>query len=491
MTKKLLALATVLALLCSSTLTAYAAEYNLDEGSVTVGIDEQGTQYVNQNGIKADDSAPTITGGDGSQSITVSTTGENKANLTIENVNARTIEVGASNAAITVSGENNKVSNDSGGAGIHVSSGDLTITGDGTLDVKSVGTFGKCAAAIGSNSSEEMSGSISIKDEAKVTATVDSNISGAGAGIGSGRGGDMSGEINIENNATVNATSNKPERGGAGIGSGEAGDITESGSISIKDEAKVTATATGNIHSGAGIGSGTSGKMSGKIDIENNATVNATSNAASSGAAIGSGSILYAEMSGSISIKDEAKVTATATGIRAGAGIGSGQTGTMSGTIAISNKATVDASSTGSANSGEAIGAGAKGTNTGTIRYFDPDPEPTAPGSVACYRVVGENGLSVSCTSQQKDGVLTITVQRDEASFLITRVQLKDLADRGVKTIVFVTDGAASALAVSDLLTLAKLGDSFCLTHKGAEATLTLNGETLTDVRKPWSPEQP
>ena len=349
MKKRICYILLTLLLICVLPLTVLAAEYDLDKGNVVVSIDEEGSQCVNQNGNRQYDTNPTITGGNGSQSITVSTTGDDQANLTISNINAKTIEVGASNATITVSGENNQVTNDEG-AGIHVSSGNLTITGDGILEAT---TSKESSAAIGSNSYEEMSGSITIGGYAKVTGTCNSGDLDYGAGIGTGEAGKLSGSITIEGNATVEGTGSF----GAGIGSGfvgsyfmsENGKITESGSITIKDNAKVIGTSNGG---GAGIGSGFGNSMAGTITIDGTANV-----------------------------------TATATGMNSGAGIGSGagKQRYMSGTISISDKAKVNASSTGRYESGDAIGAGALGTITGTIRKPPSNEEALKEALAALY----------------------------------------------------------------------------------------------------------
>lgn len=255
--RRMLSLATALLLVTSLPLVALADTWNLSYGDITVSINGQGEQHVAQTwetGSKViQDSNPTITGGDGiSTKITVSTTGEAEANLTIKDVIATTIEVGASNATITVSG-NNKVSS-GGGAGIHVSSGNLTINGDGTLEAKGNST----SAGIGSGNDEEMSGSITIED--KVTVTVERK-DGSGAGIGSGNGGTMSGSITIGDTAKVNASTSHNNMPGVGIGSGAGGDM--SGKISISKKASVTATSNGT---GDAIGAGTNDEKTGTIE---------------------------------------------------------------------------------------------------------------------------------------------------------------------------------------------------------------------------------
>lgn len=543
MIRKISALLTALLLVTSLPLAALADTWNLDDGNITVSASESGQTVQQGTSDAVTDNDPTITGGSGKETITVTTTGEAQANLTIKDVDAKTIDVGESNATITVSGESNKVSD-----GIHVSSGDLTIAGDGTLEVGRSNN----GAAIGSNAKEDMSGSITITENASVTInpsydgnsyncagigsgfggnmsgeitiqeSVSVNVSqgsGNGAAIGSGSSGAMSGEITIQDSAVVDATGSS----GAGIGSGQDGAM--SGDITIQDNANVTS----NGKNGAGIGSGLGVKskysLSGTITIQGSATVNAT---ATSGAAIGSGS--DGNMAGNITIDGNANVTASTSHTddfepeksKPGAGIGSGSGGEMSGTINIGVNADVKAT----ANSKDgAIGAGTNGTvtETGSINLnWQPkptEPEPTVPEptepepsepeptepeptepeptepkptepeftqpeakGTAIYQMLNEDSVSVGYTSTVKDGVLTITVKGDYACLTGTVASLKLLASWGYKAITLVTDNATSTFALADLI--AKAPGTYALTHSGKEAALTLNGEALTGILK-------
>ena len=443
----MLALFTALVLVTSLTLAAFAGEYNLDEGSVTITASESGQTVKHGDKAGVSDASPIITQKDNSKTtdntITIKTEDSATANVTIKDVNIKAdkpgIAVGDSSLNLTVKGDN-KIENsiadsDYGtGAGIHVEDGNLTITGDGKLDVKTNGVENG-AAAIGGNNNQAMSGTITIEDNAKVTAT-----GKKGAGIGSGNIGEMSGSITIKDNAEVNATTTDED-------------------------------------SGAAIGSGTAGEMSGSITIKDNAEVNATTTDEDSGAAIGSGK--GSVMSGSITIEDNANVTATS---KDGAAIGSGYYGQMSGNIAISNKATVNASSTNGAN----IGAGSGGSDKGgTISYFDP-PEDSdqADKTTALYRVVDDKGISTGYKSELKDGVLTITVARPDANLTGTLSGLKTLTRWGVETIVFETESATSTFTLADLIAKGEEKAPFRLTHKGEEVTLTLNGEPIEGILK-------
>ncbi len=318
--KRIVSAALALLLAAGLPMAALAEEYDLANGNITVSANDSG-QYVSQEGgvtnekqttetvIKqADNTAAT------GNTITVETSGGAKAELTIEDLNVSSgdtsaIDVkGSSEAEITLKGDNKLETNNA--SVIHVSEGHVTITGDGTLYADNDSDSDH--AKIGSNGSEDTSGSIHITGNAQVTTGDDRHDHGVGNGaaIGSGRRGNMSGGITIDENATVIASSSED---GAGIGSGLRGDM--SGTITIGGNATVTGTSG---YDGAGIGSGENGTMSGTITIDGNAKVTAWSE--KQGAGIGAGE--DSGVSGTIWIGGDAKVTAGSD--CDGAGIGGG-----------------------------------------------------------------------------------------------------------------------------------------------------------------------
>ena len=318
--KRIVSAALALLLAAGMPMAALAEEYDLANGNITVSADDSG-QYVSQEGgvtnekqttetvIKqADNTAAT------GNTITIETSGGAKAELTIEDLNVSSgdtsaIDVkGSSEAEITLKGDNKLETNNA--SVIHVSEGDVTITGDGNLYADNDPASDH--AKIGSNDSEDMSGSIHITGNAQVTTGDDRNDAGYGDGaaIGSGKNGDMSGNIVIDENANVTVSSSEC---GAGIGSGEDGEM--SGNITITDNAEVVSTSG---YDGAGIGSGEGCDMSGTITIDGNAKVTAWSEG--QGAGIGAGE--NGGVSGTIRIGGDAKVTAGSASD--GAGIGGG-----------------------------------------------------------------------------------------------------------------------------------------------------------------------
>ena len=330
--KRLISGIIALVLIMGMPVSAFAADWYLEDGDITVSADSSGQTVSQDGGAAVADDAPVISQRDGStatdSTITISTSDGATANVTIEDVNISSngdaIDVGDSSANIKLEGDN-KLSSESG-SGIHVSGGDVTITGSGSLEAGSKNDNNN-NAAIGSHEGEDMSGDITIGGSTKITAESGRN----GAGIGSGDNGEMSGDIAIGDSSQVKA---KSVNDGAGIGSGDDGKM--SGSISIGGSSQVTAI-SGN--DGAGIGSGEESNMSGDITIGDDAQVTAWSE--DRGAGIGSGR--EGKVSGNITIGDNAQVSAGSD--RDGAGIGGGKKGsiTSTGRIIIRGSAKVTA----------------------------------------------------------------------------------------------------------------------------------------------------
>ena len=333
--RRLISAIIALLLVVNLSVTAFAAEWYLEDGDITVRAGDSGQTVSQGSSTDVADNAPVIKQRDSAaatgSTIIIQTTGDATANVTIQDINISStgdaIDVGSSSANITLEGDN-KIFSESGSA-LHVSDGDVTITGSGSLEAEIGGKYNN-NAKIGSHKDEDMSGKIHITGSATVTTKDDGedDIRGDGAGIGSGDGGNMSGSITIDENAKVNAFS---QEDGAGIGSGEYGNM--SGSITISGNAQVTA---GSGWDGAGIGAGNSKSGSTK-----------------------------SEMSGTITIGGNAKVTAWSED--GGAGIGSGEDGDVSGTIIIGGNARVTA---GSDDESAGIGSGNDGSITSTGRII-------------------------------------------------------------------------------------------------------------------------
>ena len=374
--KKLTASMIALIMSVSLPMTTYAANWYLEDGSVTVNADNSGQTVTQGSGSAVSDEAPVITqrnsSAETSSTITINTSDNADANVTIKDINIKSskdaIDVkGSSSANITLEGDN-KIFSETGSA-LHVSDGNVTINGSGSLkaEIQDEPDSGyNHNAKIGSHENEDMSGSIHITGDATVKTddNIASNCGGDGAGIGSGEDGEMSGNIVIDGNAQVEVSSNDR---GAGIGSGDEGNLSGNimiggnaqvsatgaensagigtgndgnfrGSITIDGNAKVTAKAGGdhNGYDGSGIGTGDEGKFTGTVTIGGNAVVVAAGS--DEGCGIGSSDGKY--MNGIIIIRDHAKVTAYAGDD--GAAIGSEDGGDMTGKIIIVGNAIVN-----------------------------------------------------------------------------------------------------------------------------------------------------
>ena len=425
--------------------------------------------------------------------------------MTLENVNIDTGTRGG--AAITTSGEGNvnielngtnTVQSGNTHAGVEKKdNGTLTIT-DEDKDGSLTATGGNYGAGIGGG--YEGSGSNIAIEGGKVKA-----IGGThGAGIGGGFGGSGS-NIAIKG-GKVEASS---VGGGAGIGGGSLGsgsNITVSGG---------EVTAQGGV-GGAGIGGGQGGSGS-KITISDGKV---TATGAGAGAGIGGG---YAGSGEGITIEGG---EVTAQGDAGGAGIGGGISGTGSDvTISGDAQVKVQGGTTGRDwHKGAAIGNGGTPTTDGNevspntsdlkvggfIQIYEPGknintdtPDRTIEGQkgdhswnagevttaetvpeskAAAYWVSDSQGQSIPYQAQQKDGVLTVTVQADTASLRGTTGSLSQLEAQGITGIRFVTNGAQSAFTLSDLLTSGT--GSFTLTHDGDKVTFTLESTDISGILK-------
>lgn len=352
---RVLSTAALMAMVSSIATAAFAEEYDLNKGSVTVETKDNGNTYVTQANTETTDhldtTGVTITsnGTQTSNTITVNTAENQTTNVTLQDVNikedqwsggaAMTIN-GKGDTEIELNGDNTLISGNYH-AGLEkagdVSQGSLTIkddkNNDGSDKAKdedgystggNTGTLiaagGYDGAGIGGRKNKEG------EDYRICTSTSDITITGGkikagsldetkkeypqteqgGAGIGGASDYGNATNITITGNADVSAA------GGyyaAGIGGGEYGDATN---ITISGNAKVTAA--GSNSGGAGIGGGDYG--TGSVLITDHADV--TAYGGNQGAGIGGG----ASCGGSVEISGNAKVTAV--GANGSAGIGSG-----------------------------------------------------------------------------------------------------------------------------------------------------------------------
>ena len=363
--QRLAALTVVAALMAGLSVPAFAATYNIGDGSITIEANGDGTAKVTQNESVTDkDDDVTVTGSNAGTSnvvdiinnteddlkITLSDVDiadtKGKAPLSVSGTGDTTIELDGNNS-LTGSGwsaglERNEEKDSDG----NVTSGKLTIQDEnknGSLEA--TGNYG--GAGIGGGNLKN-SGEIEITGG---TITATGALDGAGIG-GGGSGGDGTVTISGGNITARGGSSDNPNAiCGAGIGGGGGfGNAT----VTITGDAVIEeATGGGGC---AGIGSGYYNSKT-DITISGNAVVKNAQGGAQ-GAGIGGGGF---GGTGTVTITDNAKVD-NATGGEGAAGIGSGVLGDV--TVNISGNATVNAE--GGAN-GAGIGGGYASAGNVTI----------------------------------------------------------------------------------------------------------------------------
>ena len=315
---RVLSTAALMAMVSSIATAAFAEEYDLTKGSVTVETKDNGNTYVTQANTETTDhldtTGVTITsnGEQTSNTITVETAKDQTTNVTLENVHIESssawssdpapIEIkGNGNTNLELNGDNIVLSGNSEHAGIEKADkyghGTLTIKDDVNDDGKLVAGGYYNGAGIGGGGTYDTSCTSNIT----ITGGDITAVGGSyGAGVGSGNGGDAS-NIRIEGNAHVTAFAD----GGAAIGAGYGG----SSDVTITGHANVDAAG----RCGAAIGLGNLGYQT-TITISGDATVNAEG-------VDGTGAIGSGRSSGSkvtVNTKDNANVTAIADGVAIG-----------------------------------------------------------------------------------------------------------------------------------------------------------------------------
>ena len=334
---RVLSTAALLAMVSSIATAAFAEEYDLNKGSVTVETKDNGNTYVTQENTETTDhldtTGVTITsnGEKTSNTITVETAKDQTTDVTLQDVNIAVDTVDTKSGAIEIKGDgktnlelngNNTVLVQNNWSEEHAAIEKADKYGHGTLTIKDdVNDNGKPktgtkadttgtlvaggyhdAAAIGGGEGEFADTSNITITGGKITASGGTY----GAGIGGGYTGDAS-NIRIEGNADVIAFGNS----GAAIGSGYHSRVNSD--ITITDHATVTAASL----DGCGIGGGqdASGKVT--ITISGSASVNAQTR--NPPAAIGSDG-----SSATVNIEDNADVTAVGSGVAIGTGYSEG-----------------------------------------------------------------------------------------------------------------------------------------------------------------------
>lgn len=354
--QRLAALTVVAALMAGLSVPAFAATYNIGDGSITIEANGDGTAKVTQNETVNEKDDDVIVKGSGETTsnvievinnteddlkITLSDVDiadtKGKAPLSVSGTGDTTIELDGNNS-LTGSGwsaglERNEEKDSDG----NVTSGKLTIQDeDKNGSLEATGNYG--GAGIGG-------GNLKNSGEIEITG---GTITATGALDGAGIGGDGTVTISGGNITARGGSSDNPKAiCGAGIGGGGGyGNAT----VTITGDAVIEEATGGGAC--AGIGSGYYNSKT-DITISGNAEVkNAQGGAQGAGIGGGGGGLSTGGSIGTVTITDNAKVD-NATGGEGAAGIGSGVLGDV--TVNISGNATVNAE--GGAN-GAGIGGG-------------------------------------------------------------------------------------------------------------------------------------
>lgn len=491
--KRFLSSVLALVLIVSLPVSALAADWYLEDGDITVSADSSG-QTVSQGSTSVADDAPVIRQRDSSaatdSTITISTSDDATANVTIEDVNISSsgdsIDVGSSSANITLNGDN-KLSSESG-SGMHVSDGDVTITGSGSLKAESKGDNNN-NAAIGSHENEDMSGDITIGGDAQVTAESGRN----GTGIGPGEDKKMKGLIIIQDNAQVTAIAGDCA---AAIGSDDGYEMT--GTIIIIGNARVT---TGVLDDDDVYFDYKTKEIKYTLDEGYIGYIGDSQNSnheSGNGHYIIGPDVTINGLSGSDieALKDYINMRLSGEN-----NDGEPENLTKLDISSENGEFTVTAEGEGTVEKILYGGSETVPTAPGTypvtcvVRLDDETiefqigtfvvPEPKSPAeavqSAPLYRVTDKDGVDIAYKAEKNDGVLTITADEDHAVLTGTLAGIEQLKAQGVEKIVFVTNGASSAFSLNDLLEKGEIGETYKLTHDGKTVTFTL-GEKMTDI---------
>ena len=100
----------------------------------------------------------------------------------------------------------------------------------------------------------------------------------------------------------------------------------------------------------------------------------------------------------------------------------------------------------------------------------------------ARYTVKGLLGKQLLYTARQKDGVLTLDVPAEVATFRTTIEDMQTLQANGVKTLVLVTEKNTTTLNLSLLCEGQKSGTRVTLRHLGSSATLSVGLRCRRDL---------
>ena len=118
----------------------------------------------------------------------------------------------------------------------------------------------------------------------------------------------------------------------------------------------------------------------------------------------------------------------------------------------------------------------------GNIMLISGDELADTAKTEARYTVKGLLGKQLLYTARQKDGVLTLDVPAEVATFRTTIEDMQVLQANGVKTLVLVTEKNTTTLNLSLLCEGQKSGTRVTLRHLGSNATLSVGLRCRRDL---------
>ena len=496
--------ASMIALVMSMSLpmTTYAANWDLEKGSITVDADNSGQTVTQGSKPAVPDEAPVITqsSAETSNTITINASENATANVTISNVNIDT-----SGAAVSTGGKGN-VNIELDGTNTLKSGSEhagLEKSGDGKLTITDENGNGKLSATGGYSGAGIGGGD--QKNGSNITIT-GGEITAAGGKYGAGIGGGYHG-----NGSNITITGGKVTATGREYGAGIGGGAYAGGNDITITGGKVTATGG---EYGAGIGGGNQGNGS-SITITGGEV---TAAGGTNGAGIGGGLRKNGEkitVSGDATLKVQGGQTDAWDGAGAGIGNGGSLNEDFSGSFIPVNGAETEPDTS--------------NLTTGKIEYYAPgadmtkdeptsttlgsgQPEPASPGETTApaentvqapasepaekteesteykvpvqkpiCRVVDKDGKEIVFHTAQKDGVLAIATDSDFAMLTGEMKEIKALRNQGVSRIIFATKGRTSTFLLSDLLEKRAYGETYHMIHDG-EAVAFAVGDAMADV---------
>ena len=509
--RKIVSTLLALLLLASLPVSALAAEWDISKGDITVNAGSGGQTVTQGSQVDVPDSAPVITGSSTENTLTINAEKDQTANVTLSGVSIDTsIE---DKAAVSTNGEGNVSIELNGGstlrsgyehAGLEKNNGGSLTIADEDKNGKLTAWGGQQGAGIGGGVDGKGEGiAVSGNAQLKVRGGRVQGDYGTGAGIGGGGSYGTDG-AEVEPDICALNPSGKIEYYAPGSGmtgtpnktvTNPTGDfVWDSGTVTTPatctEKGVRTYTCTSSSHTKTEDIPALNHSFAGQEYVsDNNATCEqdgtktakcvryGTGGCTETDTVTDTGSKLGHLFEDYVSNNDatcEQDGTKTARCVRYGTG-GCMATDTVTDTDSKLGHLFEDYVSNNDATYAH------DGTKTAKcVRYDQCGETHTMPDEGSrliappLYRVTDRDGRDIACTAEQKGGVLTVTVDADFAVLTGRLSGMTALRAQGVEKIIFVTNGAKTAVKLSTIISKLTANGVFRLTHDGKAATFTL-----------------